>query len=442
MAEERTDQSFFGFLFHYLCIENPSKMKRITFCLTFFLLCTLSFAQNKTKIAVMSDIHFLSESLMDNGTEIQKYEARSGKNVRYIPEILDKTISDLLSDKPDILLIPGDLTKDGELQSHLDLKKKLDKLKTAGTRIFVIPGNHDIAVPHPLKYIGSEILPTENISPTDFSHIYHDFGYSQAFSLDSASLSYAVALNDTTWLIAIDSNRYKEYTTGTISSGRILPETENWVLGLLAEAKKRNIKVMGMMHHGLVEHFMFQSLFYSDYLVNDWRRMQKKFADNGMKAIFTGHFHANDITEYQSSAGNKIYDIETGSLSSFPFPYRKMTWDGTDLDIHTTKITSIPSKPDLAYQDSISKLHFATEMGRSKIRGKFADMPDSTVNILAELIGKIYIQHVRGDEVLDENLRKQLQKFSSLMGNDGEMDLSEVTLDFPPADNEVKLKLR
>lgn len=401
--------------------------------------CSISVAQ-VMKIAVVSDIHFLSPSLMVDGAAIQNYEKNSGKNIRDTPAVLDEVINSLEQQSPEILLISGDLTKDGEKQSHLDLKKRLDVLKNKGVRIFVTPGNHDINVPHPLSYSGEQTVPVANVSADDFVHIYNDFGFEQAFSRDKSSLSYVVALDDKTWLLCIDSNRYPEYITGTISAGRILPETESWAIALLQQAKEKNISVLGMMHHGLVEHFPYQSMFFSDYLIDDWQRLAREFADNGMKVVFTGHFHANDITAYNSSTGNTLYDVETGSLSSFPFPYRNISWNGVDMDITTHRINSIQGKPDMAVRDSISKYEYAAAAAKQRIKRKIPFLPGSTADGIAQLIGKIYVMHVRGDEVMDEDMRKKVQKFAGLLDNgDSEIDPSDTQLDFPPADNNVRL---
>ena len=61
-----------------------------------------------------------------------------------------------------------------------------------------------------------------------------------------------------------------------------------------------------MMHWGFAEHIMYQSSFFKDYLVDDYQRLANLFADNGIKAIFTGHFHSNDITAFTSEKGNVL----------------------------------------------------------------------------------------------------------------------------------------
>ena len=53
--------------------------------------------------------------------------------------------------------------------------------------------------------------------------------------------------------------------------------------------------------------------------------MATTLADAGMRYIFTGHMHANDIAEYTSVSGNTIYDLETGSLAAYGSPVRTVT---------------------------------------------------------------------------------------------------------------------
>lgn len=48
-------------------------------------------------------------------------------------------------DDPDVLLISGDLTKDGEKESHEGLAAILENFQEeTGTKIYITPGNHDL----------------------------------------------------------------------------------------------------------------------------------------------------------------------------------------------------------------------------------------------------------------------------------------------------------
>ncbi|MDR2954463.1 MAG: metallophosphoesterase [Prevotella sp.] len=394
-------------------------------------------ANEPIKIGVITDTHYLSEQLMDGGYALQDYIESSGKNVKDVPAVLDKVLEDYLNSDIEVLLVCGDMTKDGEKQSHLDFVQKLKPLQDKGVKIFVVPGNHDINMPNPVEYKGNKKFPVANISPDDFVDIYAECGYKGALLRDPASLSYVAELSGDTWLLTIDAARYKEYTTNSISSGKISPETEKWISGILDEAKAKNKHVVGMMHWGLTEHIMLQSMFFKNYLVDDWQRLANTFADKGMKAIFTGHFHSNDISAFTSDAGNTIYDIETGALVSYPFSYRFVDLYPDKMSIKTKNIVSIADNPSFLEEDKLRMQTLAKKQAQGKLKGLGFNMPPEASASFSEVMSQIFIMHAYGDEVMNETLRKSLAKLADTM--DIPIDMEEVELDFPPADNNVEI---
>lgn len=411
-------------------------MKQLFLYILFILSCSI-YANRPIKIGVITDTHYLSEKLMDNGKALQEYIAASGKNIKDVPAVLDKVLNDYLNSDIEVLLICGDMTKDGEKQSHLDFTAKLKPLQDKGIKIFVIPGNHDINMPNAVGFKGDKWYRTENISPSEFTDIYGTYGYNNAIERDSASLSYVAALDNNTWLLAIDAAKYKEYKTRSISSGRILPETEKWLVKILDKAKKENIQVVGMMHWGLTEHILYQSMFFKDYLVEDWKRLANLFADKGMKVIFTGHFHSNDISLFTSDNGNKIYDIETGTLSAYPFSYRFVELSKDRINIKTSNITSIPQNPALAQDDKQRMQTLSEKMATGKLKSFNFGLSKDVSDKFADVLSQIFILHISGDEKPDEQLKQSLKELSALM--DSPMDVNEIELDFPPADNNVEI---
>lgn len=426
-----------------MVISNKYILNYTSFLLTlFFIGFSLTSCANepqKLKIGVISDPHYLSEQLMDGGIAIQNYTTTSSKAITDVPEVLDQILNSYLNNDIEILLIPGDITKDGEKQSHIDFVKKLQPLKDKGVRIFVIPGNHDINMPNSVRYEGDKTYPVDNISPEEFSQIYADYGYSDAMKKDTASLSYVTELNKKTWLIAIDASRYREYKDRSISAGKILPETEQWITDRLNEAKEKNIQVIGMMHHGLVEHIMFQSTFFKEYLVDDWQRLAPLFADMGMKAIFTGHFHANDITEYVSGKGNKIYDIETGSLCVYPFPYRFIELNSTEMQVYTKTVTSTPTNPNLSEDNKLKMQKQAERLALNKIKNIGIQLPDSITTLFSKITGEVFVMHLAGDEVVDDKLRTSIRQLYQVLDQSETVPVDKLELDFYPADNNVKI---
>ena len=398
------------------------------------------FSQQSLRIAVISDTHYLSSKLAQPGSALDNFEAATGRNTKDLHAVLNKVITDLLNYKPDLLLIPGDITNHGELKSHIDFIATLKPLTDSGTRVFVVPGNHDVNVPNSKKYEGDLSSPTESVTAEEFAQIYGNFGYAKAVKRDSSSLSYLSEINDSTWLLAIDSNRHPEYKTSSISAGRVLPETMQWALDILREAKLKDIFVIGMMHHGLVEHMPYQAVFFSDYLINDWKRNAQTLADNGLKIMLTGHFHSNDITLLTSDKGNTIYDIETGSLSGYPFPYRLMTLQNNVLNIETKFIESLPNKPKLHEEYREKTEQIAHRAAQSKINSMSLPIPSDMKEAVIELLVKMQLLHMKGDEKVDDEMLQLIKRVNKLVGSP-DSDFSSFELDFPPSDNFLEIVL-
>ncbi|MFR9165788.1 MAG: metallophosphoesterase family protein [Dysgonomonas sp.] len=349
-------------------IRTPINYLKILLLLT-TVIFSLNCFSRPIKIGVISDLHFLSKELMKDSAALIQYSEKSGREIQNIPYILDKVLEDYTESDIDILLIPGDLTKDGEKESHLELSTRLKQLIDKGIRIYVIPGNHDINMPNSVGFENGKTYSVENVSPEEFKDIYQYCGYNSAIKADTASLSYVTQLTENTWLLAIDGCLYRQYTTSSLSGGKINEHTEKWILGVLAEAKEKDIQVISMMHHGLVEHIPYQSMFFPQYLITDWKRITDLLADNGVQVIFTGHFHSNDITEYTSKNKNKIYDIETGALCSYPYPYRFAELSKDSLTITTKNITSIPQDTLLSEHGKSLMKSLSNSIAKQKSKG-------------------------------------------------------------------------
>lgn len=405
-----------------------------------FVGCASSGGSDGISIAVITDIHFLDAQLISEGASLSSYEQATGRNINDLHEVLDKVLNDLKEEAPDLLLVTGDITNHGEKQSHLGFIEKLRTIQDSGTRILVIPGNHDVNIPDAKAYQGDRSVATETISKEEFAELYALFGYADALKRDKASLSYVAEINGSVWLLCFDTNRYEEYTTGSITAGRILPATMEWALGILQEAKEKDITVLGMMHHGLVEHMPYQSAFFPQYLIDEWEMNADLLADAGLKIVFTGHFHANDITMRTSSAGNVIYDVETASLVQYPFAYRIMRLSDSTLSIDTRFITSVPGNSGLAavYKDRLESM--TRRVAGKRLEGLGIPMSPETLEALTDMIVKLNLMHVKGDEKPDLAMKMAISLFAGQLGS--EADLESFAFDFTPEDNRVDIPVR
>ena len=98
------------------------------------------------KIVVATDMHYFAEKLAGNRCDSFVGMARGGDGrvLEYGWEVMDAFLDDTKKEDPDLLILSGDLTLDGEKASHEELAELLEGLSEAGIEVAVIPGNHDI----------------------------------------------------------------------------------------------------------------------------------------------------------------------------------------------------------------------------------------------------------------------------------------------------------
>ena len=134
--------------------------------------------ENGKRIVLMTDIHYLADSLTDKGEEFQyMVEHGDGKLTNYVWEITDAAFEQAETLKPDVIILSGDLTLNGEKESHKELAKKLDQVEKDGIQVVVIPGNHDINNKNAASFDGRSRQQAESITGDEFAEIYNDFGF-------------------------------------------------------------------------------------------------------------------------------------------------------------------------------------------------------------------------------------------------------------------------
>ena len=313
------------------------------------------------RIAVMSDLHYLSPDMIA-GTEDFEHALNSDRKLlKESSAILYEMLEQVRADKPDILLVSGDLTKDGEQECHAALAKQLQQLQQdiPGLKIYVINGNHDIRNYNAKNFNtpDGKAVPATRTHPEDFKRIY-DFVYSDptviatftpAAGNEAGSLSYVARPVEGLTIIAMDTCRYSKENTsnGTDeheTSGAISADLEKWVIEQTAAAKARGDLVIGLEHHGLVPHFDVEPTILPMYLVNGYERIAQEYADSGMSVVFTGHMHAVDIAAMTTKAGNTFYDIETGSALTYPCPVRFVDLRRSTVGGETNTYMSVSTK--------------------------------------------------------------------------------------------------
>lgn len=368
------------------------------------------------RIAVMSDLHYLSPDMIADTEDFEHAFNSDRKLLKESSSVLHEMLERVRADKPDILLVSGDLTKDGEQECHAALAKQLQQLQqdVPGLKIYVINGNHDIRNYNAKNFntADGKAVPATRTEPEDFKQIY-DFVYSDptviatftpAEGNKAGGLSYVARPVEGLTVIAMDTCRYSSDNTSNgddehETSGAISADLEKWVIEQTAAAKARGDLVIGLEHHGLVPHFDVQPTILPMYLVNGYERIAQEYADAGMSVVFTGHMHAVDIAAMTTKAGNTFYDIETGSALTYPCPVRFVDLRRSTVGGETNTYMSVSTKTHIGpihYTDPATGVAYVID-DLTEYARKFGFTTDMLKTVAGDFVKSFFGKYLPND---------------------------------------------
>ncbi|AFY68092.1 metallophosphoesterase [Geitlerinema sp. PCC 7407] len=274
------------------------------------------------RFAVISDAHIaLPETIWQNPSRFHMVEVSIAA--------LEQVFAHLETLDLDFLLLPGDLTQHGEPANHAWLAQRLSQLPFP---CYVVPGNHDVP---------NREADGRSIGLAEFAHYYQAFGYD-----DPAQPYYSRQVLPGVRLIGLNSNQFDE-TGQQQSQGAIDAAQMRWLREVLAAASEE--LVMVMVHHNVAEHLPNQSRHAMGrrYILRNHQELLEVLQAAGVPLVFTGHLHIQDIAR-----SHGLYDITTGSLVSYPHPYRVLAVRSDPqgqrwLEVVSERVTAVPDWPRL-----------------------------------------------------------------------------------------------
>lgn len=281
---------------------------------------------------LVTDTHFFDSSFKRSGAAYEKRSISDQKCIAETPSIIDAGFKQIADDKEtNIILIPGDLVYRGEYQSHIGLRNRLYKLKEQGKKIYLITARHDYDDNDSFEFDGDKMLPVKAMPRDELRDFYKDFGFDGAISEHKESMSYVAQLADGIRLLALNCD-------GDCKDFKGLWDNQmKWALEQIEDAHRTGNYIFAMTHYPLLPFSPIMNLI-SDSHLTDWEKRVNQFADAGLDLIFTGHMHAQAVTEYVTENGNKITDIQTGCFVGCPCAYRKVTIKDSTADIKSYTI--------------------------------------------------------------------------------------------------------
>ena len=361
-------------------------------------------------VYIAADPHYIAPELTDNGTGFTRLvEAADGKDMLRCERIMDSFLSQVIRDQPDALILPGDLSFNGAEASLRQLAEKLSEVRKAGIPVFVIPGNHDLNYPMAAKFTGETYTLVPSVSVAEFADLYEEYGFREALSRDSASLSYTAQLSPGFRLLMLDVN-------GNEKPGTVSETTLFWVEQQLQRAKTDGVYVIAVSHQPLLSH----SFLASGVVIRNAEALLSLYEQYDVLCNLSGHMHIQHILISE----NGFPDISGSALITWPNQFGVLTLDNHAVSYRTERTeTGVEAESEQFLRDTALRQAF-TELQALKLKSDLPSMADYFARVnMAYISGQLeqinwedpsyqdwqaqqsivayYLQSIRNDPITD-----------------------------------------
>ena len=343
------------------------------------------------RFAVLSDVHLQDTSYV-RSMDSQLHSTRLF-NENYFAFLA--ALDDIARRDIHYILLPGDLTDDGQLMNVRKVREILDSYSASHNMHFlVMTGNHDPSRPFAIhdslrgmKRCGYKEIHNEWASfgfwpqkeylfwTTPFStYTYENYSYEEAVrQADWGKRTYVYegrkpAIPDGSylvepvkgvWVLAIDASVYRPqvikddsiqafegakagYNEVLQVKSYLLP----WIKQVAAQAHKYGKKLLAFSHYPMTDYNDGVAQYIADIAAPgkfDVHRfpdsaMAELLADAGVTIHFGGHIHMNDEEVYVSKKGHRLLNVQVPSTAGYVPAYKILT-------LHEKGITEVETVP-------------------------------------------------------------------------------------------------
>jgi len=310
------------------------------------------------EFTLISDTHYFSKKNYVDGFDKSKKPKPDQLFFSMSEEIVNHTFDFLCkNDTPDIVLISGDLTYNGEKTSHIEMKNALQKLKQNGKKVYVITATHDYNSSLMPSYgidKNGNYVDVESVERDRLTDYYGEFGYNGAIARHESTMSYVSQLENGYRLFALNDD-YGDPNCG------FSEELMEWIRVQAESAKKDGQYIVAMTHHPLVPPSPIFTAVAKGNMLSDFELRSKQLSELGIDFILTGHTHMHNIS-YCNVGNKRFYDISTAALTGFPPYYRQISLDKDNrkMDIKTLCVDNVNGidTGSLSLEEYTKKLFF------------------------------------------------------------------------------------
>ncbi len=280
-------------------------------------------------------------------------------------EAFKKALSIIENDtETSTVIITGDLTNHGDANSHCEVVDLLKSFSENGGNPYVVTDSHDYPS-FDIYTVGEngEKVPDTPMKREDVVPLYYPYGRDKAFDKFNDDTTYIAEILPGLYYIAFGY----EFTSEDGEHDPKFPkELMDWAENHITAINQKGGTVICGTHRPIVSPSPAYIVAGPGNTFINGEELACKLADLGVRLFFSGHTHIQYTKEIVSKKGNKIYSIQTSSLSGFPPKMRKVT---IDTDKKYFNVTTIDME-----LDDLGDISF-TEYARKGFLGIIESVP-------------------------------------------------------------------
>ena len=333
------------------------------------------------KLMVVSDIHYLAKPLYEGGgVFLQALRAGDGKLTQYGDELLAALAETVAREAPDALLVTGDLSFNGERQSHEALAAWFAGIEATGVDVWVIPGNHDINVNYPHGFTADGWVRVEAVDEAAFADIYADFMLPAA---PGANFSY-VADTGRGLRVAMTDVAYYKHAAQTF--GLFTAAHRDWLTQAAQAAREAGDTLITATHHSLLAHTAFAT---DSFLMFGHEAMEAAARQGGVALNLSGHLHIQHI-----AARDGFADAALGAFSVWPHRYAVVTFEDGALRYEAKALDGALLPEGLPEESREWFASIAGEKARASLQG--LDASEADIDAMADFAARFNLAFFAG----------------------------------------------
>ena len=326
---------------------------------------------------LITDTHFFKNDLGAYGKEYDDF-MRFEQKCFAETEAINNAVFELLgkTEKNDNILIAGDLSFNGEKESHKGFIKLLNELKSKGKNVYVVTADHDFKNEGDKCYgytTDKGKFEVEATRRNELYDLYYEFGFKNAIAVDKQHLSYVAQIADGVRLLALNND-------GSPTAHKTFDDEQiEWIKEQAKKAREDNQMMFAMNHYPLLPGQPIFSVI-SSAVQKNASYITDVLADEGVHLVFTGHMHNQSINVKTTEKGNKFYDVCTGAIIASPASMRFVTIE----DKNTVKIET-EAIPDFIWDtDGRTCEKYLSDLFDGMILNMLEDMKDNPDRIMGK----------------------------------------------------------